>query len=56
MTCVKFSGAFDGIIEKLLELLHYGKYATECFFLDSLQVKGILSYHGNRKEYLEGSK
>ena len=33
-----------------------GKMPQNIFFLDSLQVKWLLSYHGNRKECLEGSK
>ena len=51
MTYVEFSGAFDGIIE----YLHNENYCTmgnmlqNMFFLDSLQVKWLLSYHGNRK-------
>ena len=51
VTCVKFSGAFDGIIE-IPNNENYcimGNMQQNIFFLDSLQVKWLLSYHGNRK-------
>ena len=56
LTYVKFSGTFDGIIENtyimrtiaLWEICH-----RTYFFLDSLQVKWLLSYHGNRKRMFE---
>ena len=47
MSRVKFSGPFDEII-KDWELLHYGKCAIKRFFSETLQVKLLLSYHGNR--------
>ena len=49
LTCVKFSGCFDEIIKipECWELLHYGKCATEHVFIETLQVKELLSYHGN---------
>ena len=48
---MKVSGLFDEINEKpeFWELLHYGKCAKECFFLETLQVKKLPSYHGNGK-------
>ena len=49
---MKFSGAFDGIIEKYLNNENYcimGNMPQNIFSLDSLQVKWLLSYHGNRK-------
>ena len=36
-------------IPKFSALLHYGKCAKEHFFLETLQVKWLLSYHGSGK-------
>ena len=50
LTCVIFSGAFDGIIE--LNNENYcimGNMLQNIFFLDSQQVKWLPGYHGNRK-------
>ena len=52
LACVKLSGAFDGIIEKYLNNENYcimGNMPQNIFFLNSLQVKWLLSYYGNRK-------
>ena len=49
---MKFSGAFDGILIKYQNNENYfimRNMPQNIFFLDSLQVKWLLSYHGNRK-------
>ena len=35
-------------IPEFWEVLHHWKCATDCFFLETLHIEQLLSYHGNR--------
>ena len=54
LSCVNFLALLMRLLEipKVWELLHCGKCAMERFFLKTLQIKWLLSYHGNGKGIL----